>query len=368
MDCFSPGEPKVLLACSGLGHVQRGFESATAEMAEAFTGAVDLTVARGGGPWSLGDDVRLPCLQRRGRIATRLGLGEAAAYVWEQRSFSLSLYALARGGRFDVVHLHDGAVANAMWHARRRFGGQFAILFTNSGPFGPEHLWRPDLVQSVSPVGAEELEAVQFPEYRHATVPFGIRPIEVNERRFETGAQRRLVSVGALNDRHKGLATIIRAVASLPDVRLRLLGQPDEETPGLIDLARTLLGDRATLETVPREQIPTELAAADIFVLPTHGEGFCLAVLEALEAGIPCVVSDIPILRWLTGGAAVLVPPGRPELWAAALAALGPAQLRELSERGRERARAFHWSSLVDSYRSMYQQAVRAARTVTAAG
>jgi 1,2-diacylglycerol 3-alpha-glucosyltransferase len=351
---------KVLLACSGLGHVRRGFEAATGEMAAALAAAVDLTLARGGGAWVHAEGLRLPCLQRRGRVASVLRLSELEGYLWEQRSFALWLYALARLGDFDLLQLHDPALMNVIWHARRRFGGRFVILYTNSGPIGPEHLHRPDFVQSVTPGGMEILKAAQFSERRLAMVPYGIQSSAVAPREFRGDEPLRLVGVGALNDGHKGFATIVRAVADIPGIQLRLLGQSDPETPALIELARTMLPGRATLESVPRDRIPAELAAADVFVLPTHYEGFCMAVLEALEAGIPCVVSDIPVLRWLTDGAAVLVPPDRPDLWTAALAALTPEWLRELSVRGRARARAFHWSSLAPSYVSMYEQAVRA--------
>ena len=105
---------KVLLACSGLGHVRRGYEAATTEMAAALSDRIDLTLARGGGAWFFGDGLRLPCLQRRGKIASLLGLNEPEGYLWEQRSFSLWLYALARLGNFDLVQLripHERSLA-----------------------------------------------------------------------------------------------------------------------------------------------------------------------------------------------------------------------------------------------------------------
>jgi glycosyltransferase involved in cell wall biosynthesis len=322
---------------------------------------VDVTIARGGGSWWDASGVRLPCVQRFGRFASARLRGDAA-YVWEQRSFAPSAYALARLGRFDVVHLHDPALTNALWHARRRFGGRFAIVFTNSGPLGPDHLLRPDLVQSVTPVDFDVLAEAGLPAARRVMVPYGVDRTEPPPRVFLDGPPRSLIGVGALNDGHKGFATAVRAVAGFPETSLRLLGQRDDETPGLERLGRELLGQRLSMGTLPSDQIGGALAAADAFVLPSHGEGFCIAVLEALEAGLPCVVSDIPVLRWLVGDAAVLVPPDRPDEWARAIAGLTPDIRRRLSARARQRASEFHWPALAGQYLTMYRKAIAAAR------
>ena len=45
---------------------------------------------------------------------------------------------------------------------------------------------------------------------------------------------------------------------------------------------------------IPRDDIPGVPAAADLFVLRTHGEVPSIATLEAFAAGASAVVSDIP--------------------------------------------------------------------------
>ena len=67
------------------------------------------------------------------------------------------------------------------------------------------------------------------------------------------------------------------------------------------------------------------LATADIFVLPSIQEGSgALALIEAMQAGLPIVASGIDGLREdiCDGQNGVLVPPGDPEALAAALGAL----------------------------------------------
>jgi glycosyltransferase involved in cell wall biosynthesis len=106
----------------------------------------------------------------------------------------------------------------------------------------------------------------------------------------------------------------------------------------------------------------TELKAlydgASVFAFPSWHEGFGLPVLEAMVAGVPVVASDIPALREVAGEAAVLVPPGRPEVWADALSrVLGSSSLRaELKGAGRQRAALFSWKKTAEATLAIYEE------------
>ncbi len=64
------------------------------------------------------------------------------------------------------------------------------------------------------------------------------------------------------------------------------------------------LGIRPTvLGTVPHADLPSLVAAADAFAFPSLREGFGLAALEALAAGVPVVVWDRPVAREVYGDA-----------------------------------------------------------------
>ncbi len=75
-----------------------------------------------------------------------------------------------------------------------------------------------------------------------------------------------------------------------------------------------------------RDDVPTILSAADVFLFPSRTEGMPNAVLEAMACGVAIVGSDIPALRELAGdeGRLRLVAGDRPADFAAALR-----QLRE---------------------------------------
>ena len=86
--------------------------------------------------------------------------------------------------------------------------------------------------------------------------------------------------------------------------------------------------------------------AADVFAFPRSKEGFGLAALEALAAGLPVVVSDLDVLRGFLGdgASALLAPPGDPAALAAALVrvARDPALARAPAGRRARGRRAAH--------------------------
>ncbi len=85
---------------------------------------------------------------------------------------------------------------------------------------------------------------------------------------------------------------------------------------------------------------------AALVVMPSVYEGFGLPVVEAMRFGTPLLISDIPVLREVAADAAVFVPPGDVEAWAAALTSLldDPDRLASLASAGRARGTRFQWS------------------------
>jgi glycosyltransferase involved in cell wall biosynthesis/Ser/Thr protein kinase RdoA (MazF antagonist) len=114
---------------------------------------------------------------------------------------------------------------------------------------------------------------------------------------YGLGDPPRLLYVGRLHPQ-KGLDVLLQAIRILTEepaqlLDLRLIG--DGPARGeLTTLADQLgLNDRVTF-CGQSDQVMEELAAADIFVLPSRAEGLSNALLEAMAAGLPSLVSNIP--------------------------------------------------------------------------
>jgi glycosyltransferase involved in cell wall biosynthesis len=58
-----------------------------------------------------------------------------------------------------------------------------------------------------------------------------------------------------------------------------------------------------------QEDLQALMRGATCFAFPSFAEGFGFTPIEAMQAGTPCVVSDLPVFRWIFGDAAIYVDP-----------------------------------------------------------
>ena len=94
-----------------------------------------------------------------------------------------------------------------------------------------------------------------------------------------------------------------------------------------------------------REEMRRELAGAAAVLCPSRREGFGMVALEAMAAGRPLVVSDLPAHREVCGDAALYAAPGNARAWVEATA-------RALRHKdvpaARERAQQFSWTAAAE--------------------
>jgi glycosyltransferase involved in cell wall biosynthesis len=157
---------------------------------------------------------------------------------------------------------------------------------------------------------------------------------------------RRVLMVARL-DPIKDQATLLRAFAALrpPGWQLLLVGEGPER-PRLERLAAELGLDPAAVLPGRHGAIAELLGQADLFAFSTTAaEGFGIALIEAMAAGLPLLASDVPACRQLlaAGAAGELLPAGDVAAWTGRLQSLlaDPAARAALAERARRRAPHF---------------------------
>ncbi|MEX2447946.1 MAG: glycosyltransferase [Solirubrobacterales bacterium] len=110
-----------------------------------------------------------------------------------------------------------------------------------------------------------------------------------------------------------------------------------------------------------RADVPAILAATDVLLLPSWREAFGRIAIEAMAMSVPVAATEVggPAEIVRDGVDGLLLPPRRPDVWAARLAPLiADAELRrEYGGRARERAREFrveaHAAAVLNVYREL---------------
>jgi glycosyltransferase involved in cell wall biosynthesis len=135
---------------------------------------------------------------------------------------------------------------------------------------------------------------------------------------------------------------------------------------GLARLVRELGATEYThhLGYVPEEDLPAIYGLAEACVVPSHVEGFGMPVLEAFACGCPLVISAVPALVEVAGGAARVCPFAPDKPYQPLREALEEVLLDEggvratLREKGLARAKEFTWRRTAELTHAAYEKAL----------
>ena len=303
-------------------------------------------------------------------------------------AYTDGLRAPLHDGGFDVVHAQDCISANAALTLRDQ-GVIDAVVRT---VHHVDDFRSPSLIacQERSIAAPDLVLVVSTPWIARLRDEFGVEaelvPNGVDLERFHPprdagerlaardaaglGAELAILTVGGIEPR-KGSLTLLRAFAAaraaLPERRPVLLVAggatlfDHRDEIGRFHALRDDLdldGSVRVLGPVTDEELERLYRAADVFALPSTKEGFGLAVLEALAAGVPAVVSDLDVFRtYLTDGdSALMAPVGDHDALADAMvrAARDPELAARLRDGGRVVAARHGWDAAAAAHEAAY--------------
>lgn len=190
----------------------------------------------------------------------------------------------------------------------------------------PDHLlvisryWQDQLQHDFGVDAAVVINGVDAQRFRR---PAGFDPKPLRDR-IGAGGRTLFLTVGGIEPR-KGTFELIEAFArtrtELPGgALLALIGgwsfQDHRAYADRVLKRAEQLGlepgrDLLLAGTVDDEELPCWYQSADVFVFPSLKEGWGLALLEAMAAGLPAVITDIPVFKEFVSAAdALMVPAG----------------------------------------------------------
>jgi glycosyltransferase involved in cell wall biosynthesis len=206
---------------------------------------------------------------------------------------------------------------------------------------------------------------------------FHDRPVDPAAVRARHGipADRPLVLTVGRNRPAKGHRFVPAALAALLRAGRRvswaiLGGDPDamraiaraEGVEEHLHVVPAILGEVGARSRFPADAVIDLYKAAEVFALPSLSEGFGLAAVEAMAAGLPVVATDVPGLRHVVrdGTDGLLCPPADPEGMAAAIGrVLDDKDLRRgLTNAALETASAHDWQAISSRYLDLYRDLI----------
>jgi glycosyltransferase involved in cell wall biosynthesis len=242
---------------------------------------------------------------------------------------------------------------------------------------------RADVVVATCSDEVAELGRMGVPESRTRVVPCGVdvRHFSPARRQGRPPGGPRLLCVGRLVER-KGVDTVVRALADLPDAELSVAGGPprerlagDPEAQRLLDVAREAgVADRVhLLGGVGHARMPELIRSADVVVATPWYEPFGIVPVEAAACGVPVVGSAVGGLLDTVqdGRTGVLVPPRDPAALAGALRALldDPGRCAAYGRAARRAAVSrYAWDRVAAQTAAVYRTLVRPALRAVSAG
>ncbi len=212
------------------------------------------------------------------------------------------------------------------------------------------------------------------PEADVDVVPNGFNQTDFNPTSRESRRQEMRRQLGLREDQvvmllvanelqRKGYPTILEAMRQMPPTQLKILqllvvGMVNEqEVNSLAQAAK--VGEHVQF-CGPTRDVAGYHAAADLFVLPTQYEAFCLAILEALASGLPVITTKVPgahdAIQPGINGMLIDDPTSGSELAAAISSLLDFDYRARLSAAAPLSVEAYRWPSVMERYEKVLLQ------------
>jgi glycosyltransferase involved in cell wall biosynthesis len=230
---------------------------------------------------------------RARRLATALSMPLSLHQPW-----------LTARHRADIVHVHSPFPLGEITALAVRRRTRFVITYHSDvlrqrtalrlyAPLLRQVLRSADRIVATSPRYVESSPWLRPLADRCCVIPLGVDPD-----RFTPGpgvGRAELLFVGRLRH-YKGLDVLLRTLAGLPDVRLRVVGEGPMGTAWR-SLAHELgVARRVQFEgEVADPDLPGVYRDAGILVLPStsRAEAFGTVLLEAMASGLPCIATEV---------------------------------------------------------------------------
>jgi phosphatidylinositol alpha-mannosyltransferase len=278
-------------------------------------------------------------------------------------------------GDFDLLHLHEPAIPSisllACWAADGPMVGTFhaaakrqKIIFA----IGP--ILEPAIEKLSARIAVSEAARLTLTDHLDTDaviIPNGIYANRYTEgKRIEKWSGNTIGFIGRFEEPRKGLSVLVDALPVIsrfaPDVKVLVAG-PGDPADVIEDIDPQLRQRFEFLGKISEDEKADFMSSVAVYVAPnTGGESFGIILAEALAGGACVVASDIPAFDDLLGQGefgALFESESASELAKVVIDLLRDENKRkELSSRGKERAKLFDWTVVAKQIYSVYEMSI----------
>jgi glycosyltransferase involved in cell wall biosynthesis len=302
-------------------------------------------------------------------------------------AFTFLFHLLFKGSRTSVVHAHYVFPSGwlAKWY-KKLYGARF-IVTAHGGDIDQmakksrriKNMTKSILAEAdhVIAVGQELFTTLEtefgVPPDKLSLINMGVnlevfKPVDKAEARSRCGippSQTPLLFVGNIIEQ-KGLNELVEAFSQAkkdhPDYELYIIGS--DKNQGYVQRLKALISETGSLESIHflgtknQSEVALWMAAAEVFILPSHIEGFGLVALEAMACGTPVVGTHVGGLKYLLNdGNGVLVEVKNPQSLKNGIeTVLTSAEMKQnLIVKGLEKAKENDQNIMTDRVINLYQ-------------
>ncbi len=278
-------------------------------------------------------------------------------------------------GDFDLLHLHEPAIPSisllACWAADGPMVGTFhaaakrqKIIFA----IGP--ILEPAIEKLSARIAVSEAARLTLTDHLDTDaviIPNGIYANRYTEgKRIEIWSGNTIGFIGRFEEPRKGLSVLVDALPVIsrfaPDVKILVAG-PGDPAKVMENIDPQLRQRFEFLGKITEDEKADFMSSVAVYVAPnTGGESFGIILAEALAGGACVVASDIPAFDDLLGHGefgALFESESATELAKVVIDLLRDDEKRkELSSRGKERAKLFDWTVVAEQIYSVYEMSI----------
>lgn len=305
---------KIAVLSSGLGHIPRGIEVWSENLANLLDrNNVNVTLFKGGGKKQKQFEKIIPCIRMNSRLLTSYArIPWGYRYLIQQYSFFILSFPFLC--KYDIVQTSDYLIGKLLYKAKKYGLINGEILFTDGNIFNLNLLRGFKYVHETSDYYVAQANELGIDTSNWFAVPHFVdtgvfKPVNMNLRKSFSIPDDAFVilSVGAVGDAIKRMTWLIDEInlfqSSEPEreVHLIIVGSRETNANDIIEYGKQKMENIHFLFNVPHDEMNEVYNTANVFVLCTLIERFGLVFIEAMACGVPSIGHIFPVTKYIIG-------------------------------------------------------------------